>query len=253
MIAFCKALSWQVGLATLLAVYKCFKTTRVSVATVCSTACWGKRTANIWFPETLICDVPTVQVPWESLGFQESFPNVVVHILCFTMFTSNSLLLLFTAFCWHHHFSELPQHQQFHHVTGLQPRWAQEPAPAAKQSPTKKPSPPHADKKLQRTSVDIRIQLRDPTSPCPCITSQTVNCISPKTSNFHHMQEEDWRKGFLPLVATVIIKDTFKWDKVLSSAERQHCFSLLTWNIQNRLCTTPSGKKKMKANHNYYN
>lgn len=67
------------------------------------------------------------------------------------------------------------------------------------------------------------------------------------------MQEEDQRKGFLLLVATVIIRDTFKWDKALFPAEREYCSSLLTWNIQNGLHTTPSGKKKTKANHNYYN
>lgn len=195
-------------LVTLLAVYKCFKTEGVSFPTVWNAACWGQRTANIRFPETLIYDVATVQVPWESLGFQESFHNVIAHVLCSSMFTSNSLFLLFTVFCWHHHFSELPQHQQFHHVTGLppQPRSGWEPAPSAEQFPIKKPIPSHMKSCSQHQMAQEH--TGDATSPCTCIASETGNHIYPKkvastTDRTCRNQRNQW---FLPSLATGILK-----------------------------------------------
>lgn len=164
------------------------------------------------------------------------------------MFTSNSLFLLFTVFCWHHHFSELPQHQRFHHVTGLplQPRSGWEPAPSAEQFPIKKPIPSHTKSCSQHQMAQEH--TGDATSPCTCIASETGNQIYPKKSDFHHRQnvQEPEKSMIFAFISHWDIKDTFKWDKVLFSAEIQCCSSLLTWNIQCNLRSTPSGRKSLK-------
>lgn len=213
-----------------------------------------KKTANTQFPEALIYDVATVQAPWESLGFHESFHNVIALILCSSLFTSNSLFLLFAAFCRHHHFSELPQHQRFTTLQGCRCSHPQVRSLHLQPSafPLKSPSLP-----IERAAANMGWhQDTAKGSNLSSIASQPGNHIYPEKGDFHHgqnAQEQDQRRQrFLPLLATELLQTHSSGTKFYFQLKFSPA-PLCRPGASKMIYTLfPLGEKKPKANHTFY-